>query len=107
MESSSPPVSMCAALASSRSSSASPSILAVPLVRHACAIEAHQARLGRVLVARAAGNQHRAGDERQLVILLEKEHDAVLQFDALGLLRLEVVQLGDGNLLPWLALLGG
>jgi hypothetical protein len=35
VESSSPSVSMCAALASSRSSSASPSILAVPLVRHA------------------------------------------------------------------------
>ncbi len=36
VESSSPPVSMCAALASSRSSMASPSILAVPLVRQAC-----------------------------------------------------------------------
>ena len=70
-------------------------------------VEADQPRLGRILVARAAGNRHRAGDERQLVILLQEEHDAVFQFNALGLVGLEVVQLRDGDQLPGLGLLGG
>ena len=41
------------------------------------------------------------------MIFLKEEDDAVLELDTFGLLRLEVVQFGDGNLLPRLALLGG
>ena len=63
-------------------------------------IEANQAGFGLILVSRPARNQHRPGDERQLMIFLEEEDDAILQLDALGLLGFEVVQLGDGNLLP-------
>ena len=70
-------------------------------------VETDEARLGGVLVARAAGNEDRAGDEGQFVIFLQEEDDAVLQLDAFGLLRLEFVQLGDGNFFPGLALLGG
>ena len=106
VESTSPAVSMCAALASSRSSSASPSHFCGAAGAPCLAIKLDQAGLGRVLVARTARNQHRAGDERQFVILLQEEDDAVLELDSLGLVRLELVQLGNGNLLPWLGLLG-
>jgi hypothetical protein len=41
------------------------------------------------------------------VIFLQKDHNAVFELDAPGLLRLELVQLGDGNLLPGFFLLGG
>ena len=70
-------------------------------------VEVDQAGLGRVFVARAAGDQDRAVDERQLVVFLEKDDDAVLEFDALGLLRLEFVQRGDGDFFPGFVLLGG
>jgi hypothetical protein len=40
------------------------------------------------------------------MILLQKEDDAVLELNALGLLGMEFVEPGDGNLLPGLALLG-
>jgi hypothetical protein len=41
------------------------------------------------------------------MILLEKDHDAVFERNALGLLRLEFFQGRDGDLLPGLFLLGG
>jgi hypothetical protein len=41
------------------------------------------------------------------MVLLQKEHNAVLEFNALGLVGLEVVQPGRGNLFPGLGLLGG
>ena len=41
------------------------------------------------------------------MIFLKEENDSVFEHDAFGLLGLEVVQFGDGNLLPGLALLGG
>ena len=69
------------------------------------AVETHQARLGRVFVARAARNEDRSGDEGEFVILLQKENDAVLQDNSLWLLGLEIMQFGDGYLLPWLVLL--
>ena len=105
VESSSPSVSMCAALASSRSS--------ICVAVHFCgaagapslAVDADEAGLGGIVVARAAGNEHRAGDEGQLVVLLEEDDDAVLELDALGLLGMKFVQRGDGNLLPGLGLL--
>jgi hypothetical protein len=39
------------------------------------------------------------------MIFLQKDHDAVLEFDALRLMRLELVQLGRGNLFPGFVLL--
>ena len=57
-------------------------------------------------IARAAGDEHLAGDERQFVVFFEEDHDAVLELDALGLLRVELVEFGNGNLLPRFGLLG-
>jgi hypothetical protein len=57
-------------------------------------------------ITRAAGNEHRAGDERQFVIHLQEDHDSILQLDAFGLLRVEGVKLWDGDLFPGLGLLG-
>ena len=71
------------------------------------AVEADEAGLGGIFVARAAGNEHRAGDERQLVVFLQEDDDAVLELDALGLLRMKGVQRRNGDLLPGLGLLGG
>jgi hypothetical protein len=51
-------------------------------------------------------NEHRAIDERQLVIFLQKNDDAIFQLDAFGLLRVEGVKLWDGDLFPGLGLLG-
>ena len=59
-----------------------------------------------LFIARAARDQHRTEDKWQFVILLQEEDDAVLELNARGLMRFELVQLGDGNLLPGLALLG-
>jgi hypothetical protein len=69
------------------------------------AVEAHQARLGGSLIARAARNEHRARNEWQLVILLQEHDDPVLELNALGLLRLELMQLGYRNLFPRFVLL--
>jgi len=68
----------------------------------ALAVKRDEAGLGGVNIALTAGDRDRSRDEGQLVILLEEEDDAVGKFDALGLMGLEVVQLGDGDLLPGL-----
>ena len=86
---------------------ASPSIFSDPLVRHAWLINSDEAGLGGIDVAPPPGMSTRAGDEGQLVILLEEDHDAILELDAFRLLRMKFVQRGDGNLLPGLGLLGG
>ena len=65
--------------------------VAVHLFRSAGAprllINPDEAGLGGIDVARAAGYEHRAGDERQFMVLLEEDHDAILELDAFGLLR--------------------
>ena len=71
------------------------------------AVEADEAGFGGVFIAGAAGNEDGAGDERELMVFLEEDDNAVLELDAFGLLRLEVVKLGDGDFLPGLVLLGG
>ena len=61
---------------------------------------------GRFIEASAA-NQDRSIDERQLVVLLQKDHQSIGQFDPLRLLRLKVMERRDRNLLPRLRLRRG
>ena len=70
------------------------------------AVQADQAGFGWGLVAPATGNQDRPGNEGQLVVFLEEDYDAILQLDAFGLVGIELMQLGNGNLFPGFALLG-
>ena len=69
------------------------------------AVEADEAGLGGIFVARAAGNEHRAGDEGQLVVFLQKDDDAVFELDAFGLLRMEGVERREWGFAPraWIA----
>ena len=64
------------------------------------AVERDQAGLGGGFVARAAANEDAAIDERKLVILLEKDDEAVGQLDAPGHDRGEGVERRDGDMLP-------
>ena len=64
------------------------------------AVEVNQPGLGRILVARAAGDQHRSIDKRQFVIFLEEDHDAVLELNAFGLLRFELDAAGESGSSP-------
>src|SRR6185437_514598 len=68
-------------------------------------IKRHQPGLPRLLHVRPAFDQDGPRHKRQFMILLQEEHDAVLQLDALRLLRLELLERGNGNLLPRLRLL--
>ena len=71
------------------------------------AIDASEPGLGGLFVSRAAGDENRAIDEGELVVFLEEDNNAILQLNAFGLLRLEVVEFWDGDLFPGLRLLGG
>src|SRR6202034_2150007 len=62
--------------------------------------EIDEANLGGGLAARSAANARGAVDERQFVILLQKDHHAVGELDALGLLGMECRKSGHGDLLP-------
>src|SRR6202044_1711859 len=55
-------------------------------------------------VHRSAANSRCAIDERQFVIFLKEDHQAVRQFEPFRLLRFEDRQLRNGNLLPALSL---
>ncbi len=68
----------------------------------AFAVEGDEAGLVGGLVATAAADEDRTADEGQFMILLEKEDEAVGEFDAARLHWLERVQGGDDDLLPWL-----
>ena len=74
----------------------------MPLVRQACAVERDQADLGGGLIAAAATDQDGSVDEWQFVVFLQEDDEAVGQFDASRLLRLECVQRRDRDLGPGL-----
>ncbi len=63
-------------------------------------VNIHQTGFAGGFVDRSAADAGGAVDQRQFVIFLQKDHHAVLEFDALGLLRLESGQRRDRNLLP-------
>jgi len=69
-------------------------------------VKADQAGFRWSLIARAARDEHRAVDEGKLVVFLQKDHDAVVELNAPGLLRVKLVQLGGRDSLPGLGLLG-
>ena len=71
------------------------------------AVDAHEPDLGRGLLARAAADARRAADERQLVVLLQEDHEAVRERDPLRLLRREGPQRRLLDLAPVRRLAGG
>src|ERR1039458_3645051 len=63
-------------------------------------VNIHEAGFVGRLVDRAAADAGSAVDQRQFMILLQKDHHAVRKLNTLGLLRLESGQGRNGNLLP-------
>ena len=65
------------------------------------AIELDETDLLRRFVTRSTANADGAVNQREFVIFLQENHQAVGQLDALGLSRMEGRQSGNGNLLPF------
>src|SRR5262249_51579811 len=64
------------------------------------AVHGDEADLVSRLFATASTDKDGAVDEGKFVVLLEEDHEAVRELDALGLLRLEGVKRWDRNLFP-------
>src|SRR6185437_9215876 len=64
------------------------------------AVQVDEAGLVRRYIARAAANVDGSVNERQLVVGLKQNYQAVLQLNARGLLRMERVQRRHGNFFP-------